>query len=182
MSEPRFREVQQFRQGWLWALLIFSTIPVGLLVSVVTIDEAGGFTRDALTTLAAVAFALIAPLVLFYRAALVTEVREDGLYCKFFPFHLRFRRIPLSKMTRVERVSYSPMRDYGGWGIRFGFSLSRRGISSDEKGVAYIVSGNEGVRIERESKRPLLVGSQRADELRRTIADTRRFGEDTGTD
>lgn len=90
MSQPRFHEIQRFRQGWLWGFLIFSTIPVGLLVFAVTIDEAGGFTPDALATLAAVLFALFAPLVLFYRAGLVTEVREDGLYCKFFPFHLRF--------------------------------------------------------------------------------------------
>ncbi|GAA0246765.1 hypothetical protein ACFFQF_05680 [Haladaptatus pallidirubidus] len=174
MIELRFREAQRFRQGWLWALLIFSTIPVGLLVFVVTINEADGFTRDALTTLATVTVALIAPLILFHRAELVTEVREDGLYCKFFPFHLRFRRIPFSEITRFERVSYSPMRDYGGWGIRFGLSLSLRGISWDEKGAAYIVSGNEGVRIERKGERPLLVGSQRADELRRAIADARR--------
>ncbi len=174
MNEPQFREIQRFRQGWLWAFLLFSTVPIGLLVVVMVVDEAGGFTRDAVTTLVLVMLSLFLPLVAIHRAALATEVREDGLYCKFFPFHLRFRRIPFAEMARVESTEYSAMRDYGGWGIRIGISLSRRGFSWDESGLAYIVSGDEGVRIERTEKRPLLVGSQRADDLRRAIDAERR--------
>ncbi|WP_458186039.1 hypothetical protein [Haladaptatus sp. NG-WS-4] len=172
-DDPHYREVQRFRQGWLWAFLLVTNVPVGLLVAVIIVDESGGFTREAVTTIVLVVFALVLPLVAIHRAALVTEVRDDGLYCKFFPFHLRYRHVRFDAMTHVESTSYSPIRDYGGWGVRLGVSLSRRGLTWDEKGMAYVVSGARGVRIERTDARPLLVGSQRADELRRAI-DARR--------
>ena len=40
--------------------------------------------------------------LLFYSARLVTEVRSDGLYLRFFPFHLSFLRFPLDSIKRSE--------------------------------------------------------------------------------
>ncbi|WP_231184545.1 hypothetical protein [Haladaptatus sp. DYF46] len=173
-GDPRFRETQRFRQGWLWAFLLVTNVPILLLLGVIFADEYGGITREAIRNGALTLLALVLPLVLIHRAVLVTEVRDDGLYLKFFPFHLRFRRIPFEEITAVESSEYSAMRDYGGWGIRWGLSLTRDGLSWDEKGTAYIVDGSEGVRITRDGTRPLLVGSERADELRRAIEDGRR--------
>ncbi len=46
------------------------------------------------------------------------------------------------------------MKEYGGWGIRYGM-----------KGMAYNVSGNRGVQLEFETGKRLLIGSQRPEEL-----------------
>jgi len=64
----------------------------------------------------------------------MTEVRDDGVYFRFFPLHLSFHRIGLEEIVRFEVQTYRPIRDYGGWGIRYGW-----------KGKAYNVSGNRGV-------------------------------------
>lgn len=96
----------------------------------------------------------IVVLVLFATARLTTEVRDDGLYLRFFPFHLRFYRIPLENVIDCHALTYHPIRQYGGWGIRF-----RLG------GKAYNVKGNRGVRLDYNNRRHLLIGSQRADEL-----------------
>lgn len=64
------------------------------------------------------------------------------------------RRIPLSQVRSAKAITYDPVRDYGGYGIRSG-----------RLGAAYIASGNRAVQLELASGRKILVGSQRADEL-----------------
>jgi hypothetical protein len=87
-------------------------------------------------------------------AALNTEVRADGLYVKFFPFHWSFQRIPLENLKGIAVTTYRPILDYGGWGIRYGIA-----------GKAYNVSGNRGVKLTFFKGRSLLIGSQQPEEL-----------------
>jgi hypothetical protein len=100
-------------------------------------------------------------LVWFLSLKLVTEVRDEEVYVKFVRLW-RARTIPLDQIRRVAAVTYSPLLDYGGWGIRCG-----------RKGMAYNVSGNCGVQLELKEGRPILVGSQRAEELARAIEERR---------
>ena len=105
----------------------------------------------------AIVFGLGFP-VLFYILNLTTEVRGDGIYYRFFPFHLSFRRIAFAELAKCEVRDYSPLKDYGGWGIRHG-----------SKGKAYNVSGNRGVQLEMKSGDNLLFGSQRPEEFAEAI-------------
>ncbi len=92
--------------------------------------------------------------VFFYLINLTTEVRADGLYYRFFPIHLSFRKIELRNLTTCEVRTYSALREYGGWGIRRG-----------PKGKAYNVSGNRGVQLELSNGERILIGSRKPDEL-----------------
>ena len=89
---------------------------------------------------------------------LVTDSRSCQLSVGFEGLW-RKRRIPLGDIRSVVEVEYDPAAEYGGYGIRSG-----------AKGLAYIASGNRGVQIELNDGRKLLIGSQRAGELVRTIA------------
>jgi len=93
---------------------------------------------------------------LFYSLKLITEVRNDGLYIRFFP--LSHRIIPFENIKYCEVRTYRPIKEYGGWGIRYG-----------RKGKAYNVSGNRGVQLKLSEGKPLLIGSQKPEELARTI-------------
>ncbi len=84
----------------------------------------------------------------------VTELRNDQLLVELAPFWTR--EVPLSEIESVEAVTYRPIRDFGGWGIRYGFF---------KKQWAYNMKGKEGVLLGLVDKKPLLVGSQRAQEL-----------------
>ncbi|SEO88085.1 hypothetical protein SAMN04487948_106141 [Halogranum amylolyticum] len=146
--EVSFREVQRFRQPWLWALLaVVAVVSVvsGGPVAVVVAVGVGGFV---------------------WSLRLETEVRDDGLYLRFVLFHRSFRRVPWSEMGSFEAVTYRPLGEYGGWGIRW----------RPEK-LAYNVSGSRGVRIERPDDRELLVGSQRPDDLARAMRNAARDAE-----
>ncbi|GAA0677586.1 hypothetical protein ACFQDG_08645 [Natronoarchaeum mannanilyticum] len=148
-TDAHFRETQRFRQPWLWGLLLGVTLLVG---GSLYVEGASG--PGAAIGLAVV----VAVLVLFAVAKLTVEVRDDGVRIRFFPLHLSARRVPLGEIERAEAVEYSPIRDYGGWGIRW-----------TGGGKAYNVSGSEGVRLDRRDANELLIGSQRADELEAAI-------------
>jgi len=144
--------------------------PIGLgygLYKQLLIGQPWGERPMSDTTLIAVAsavFVVDALLVgLFASARLVTLVRADGLDVRFAPIHRRFLRIDLGNVDDVAAVTYAPIRDYGGWGIRFG-----------REGKAYNVWGNRGVRLTFSDGRKLLIGSQRADELVTAIERVRK--------
>jgi hypothetical protein len=94
----------------------------------------------------------------FYYAGLITEVRHDGIYFRYFPLHCSFRRIAFDELKRYEVRTYRPIIEYGGWGIRYG-----------PKGKAYNVSGNRGLQLELISGKRLLIGSQQPEEFLRAV-------------
>ncbi|SFG86703.1 hypothetical protein SAMN04488063_3152 [Halopelagius inordinatus] len=141
--EVPFREEQRFRQWPLWALL-----GVVSLVSVVGMGPLG-------VVVAGVVCGFV------WSLRLVTEVRDDGLYVRFAPLHRSFRRVPWTAVGSVEATTYRPLREYGGWGIRW-----------RPDAIAYNVSGSRGVLLTRPGDRDLLVGSQRPDELATAIRET----------
>jgi hypothetical protein len=55
------------------------------------------------------------------------------------------------------------MKEFGGWGIRYGF-----------KSKAYNVSGNKGLQIVLKNERQILFGSQRHKELEKVMEKARK--------
>lgn len=144
---PAYREVQRFRQPWLWALLG----AVALLMVVL-----GPVAWLGLGVVGAVA-------VFIFALRLETEVRTDGVYVRLWPVHRSFRRIPWAELERYEARQYSPLREFGGWGIRWAPGK-----------IAYNVSGNQGVWLERTNDRSILVGSQRPEAFVRAMRQQER--------
>ena len=151
-----FREVQYFRQPWLWFIVLgISAVAIYSVVEQLILGRTFGDSpaSDSLVLVVGIVFGVVLPL-LFYGMNLTTEVREDGLYYRLFPFHRSFQRIGSSDIRRGQSVSYRPVKDYGGWGIRYGTA-----------GKAYNVSGNRGVQLELRDGRRILMGSQKPEDL-----------------
>jgi len=165
MSSVRFREIQKFRQPWIWCLVLLSsglmlwTFGYGLVQQLV-LDKPWGnkpMSDTGLVLTAFLTFALSLGLVwLFLTMALVVEVRSDALHVHFKM--LKRLIVPYSDIAKVEAVQYRPIVHYGGWGIRRG-----------RHGRAYNVSGNRGVRLDFHDGKHLLIGSQRHTELAAAI-------------
>ncbi len=90
---------------------------------------------------------------------LTTEGGSDGLYIKFFPFHLKFKRIAFDEIAKFYTRTYRPIMEYGGWGIRYGFAWP---LNANK---AYNMSGNKGVQLELKNGKCLLIGTQKPDEF-----------------
>lgn len=153
-----FREVQRFRQWWLWAILL---APVPLLAYLVYKQLILGRpwgnhpVPDCVLIFICANYAL--PCLWMYSTRLETEVHDDELVVRFRLMWPR-KRIPLKDIVRCEARTYSPIREYGGWGVRWGKS-----------GRAFNVSGDRGVQLVLSSGKRLLIGSQQAEALAAAI-------------
>jgi len=140
-----FEEKQKFNQWWLWVIL--------LVFPVLSIMPFNGDGINYNYVLIGIAIPLM-----FYFFELRTFVTKEGLHYQFFPFHFKKHLIKLDEIEKIKALQYSPLGDYGGWGIRYGF-----------KGKAYNVSGNKGVKVHLTNERNILFGSQKHNELARAL-------------
>ncbi len=92
--------------------------------------------------------------MLFFKGRLITEVRPDGLFVRFHPFHRRFKHYRPDDLAGYDAVTYRPIRDFGGWGIRVG-----------PRGRAYNISGNRGVQLEFKNGKRLMLGSRKPEAM-----------------
>lgn len=155
-TEVLFHEVQRFRQIWIWVIiLLICGLCLWAFIQQIILDEPFGNNpaSDTVLIIICIVFGLGFP-ALFFTLKLTTEVRTDGLYYRFTPIHRSFRRIAFEDITKYEMRTYKPIREYGGWGIRYG-----------PNGTAYNISGNRGLQLELLSRKKILIGSQRAEEL-----------------
>lgn len=160
-----FQEQQQFRQVWLWLLLIVvSALSSGTVLWIATGGVVLGedaMSTNGLTSLAVISVTMNALiLALFFTMRLTVEVSTSGLFVQFKPLHRKVHKIDLKDVTLVESITYSALLEYGGYGIR-----KRR------KATAYNVSGDQGVRIYYENGYHYLIGSSRPDALAQAIND-----------
>jgi hypothetical protein len=169
----RFREEQRFRQLWVWLLILpLSAGMIGFFAWAVVEQLVRGhpvgnqpMSDLMLMIVGPLLIALMAGLLwLMWAARLVTEVRDDGIYIRFFPFHRDFHGFLWDEIESFEVRTYRPVLEYGGWGIRFGSG-----------GKAYNVSGNRGLQLTLGGSRSgrVLIGSQRPDELALAVESAR---------
>lgn len=166
-----FEEQQPMRQPWVWIIVLaISLTLVGMfgsgLYRQLYLGKPWGTNPMSDRALIAISAAIIAVALalpfLLLAVRLSVRVSASTLQVHYAPFFNR--RIPLRSIAGCKAVAYQPLRDFGGWGIRF---------SLTGKGRAYNVSGNRGVQLELASGKRLLIGSQRADELASAIETAR---------
>ncbi len=156
VSPVSFREVQRFGQAWVWVLVLMVTAVAwygGYQQLILKKPFGNNPAPDSLMWVILGVVGIGFPLF-FYYLRLVTEVRTDGLYYRFYPLHFRFHRLAFSDIAGCEAVTYRPIRDYGGWGIRFG-----------PRGKAFNVRGNRGVELVLNDQSRILIGSQKPEQL-----------------
>ena len=162
-----FQETQRFRQPYILVLIFLPCVlTIGIIgygmISQLVLDKP--FGDDPMPDLVllisgpVIILLILGPLALVLLCRLETTVRPDGLYIRFYPFHLSDRKIPLEILVSVRALTYRPIMEYGGWGLRFG-----------KGGRAYNISGRKGVRLEFADGKHLLIGSQRSEELAAAI-------------
>ncbi len=149
-----FHEVQPLRVWWVW-LIILIPIVIGwwFFIEQIVFGTPVGTNpaSDSVVLVIWLAFGIGLPLFAYYTR-LITDVRTDGVYIRFFPLHSR--TVALNDIVTYEARQYRPLGEFGGWGIRIGRHKKR----------AYNMSGNQGVELELTDGTRLLIGSQRPEE------------------
>jgi hypothetical protein len=149
-----FKENQKFNQKWLWIILFLAAITQ---ISILILDE--GFKLD--TTNFVLISMMLLPLFLIYFTELRVEISRESLKYQFYPFHLKVYEIQHDEIETYDQITYSPLKDYGGWGINHTI-----------KGSAYNISGNKGVKMILKNGKKILFGSQKAKEFYEALNQT----------
>lgn len=160
-NETMFTEQQRFKQWWLWLILLAVN---GLFLFGVFKQVIGGqqFGNNSMSnTGLLIATSLISILtLLFVSFRLDTTIKKDGIYVRFFPFHFKYKHYAWETLTKSYVRTYSPISEYGGWGLRLGLF---------GKGKAYNVSGDKGLQLEFSTNEQLLIGTNKPEELTATL-------------
>lgn len=152
-QKPLFYEKQRFNQWWLWAIII-----IGLLIG--SYSFYNQFVEGLISMKIILLYILfeLGILLLFITLRLETTITKDEVQVLFFPFHLKKRTYPFSSIKKMEVITYSPIQDYGGWGVRLSFN-----------GKAFNVRGDKGLKLYFDDRKPLLIGTQKPEELQKCL-------------
>ncbi|MBK8554996.1 MAG: hypothetical protein IPL65_04130 [Lewinellaceae bacterium] len=151
-----FKETQHFRQPWIYVLLLGIN---GLLIYGVVQQTLIGqpFGDNPAPTPLLLLFCLIpiAISLLLWFAKLETRIDASGIHFRFWPMLRQERNIRWTDVQHITVRQYKPIREFGGWGVRYGF-----------KGMAYNTSGDMGIEIALKNGKKILLGTQNPEKAR----------------
>ncbi len=160
-----FSEKQHFKQWWIFLLLfliagifIFGFIKQNIL--------GGQFGNNPMSNTGLIISNIIVILfiILFLCLRLDTQIKEDGIYVRFFPFAFKFKHYSWENIEALYMKEYSVLKEYGGWGIRFGIS-----------GKALNVSGKNGLQLKLKNTGALLIGTNQPEEMTKVLKQLEKF-------
>ena len=149
---PIFEETQWFWRRWWWLIGPLSLLPLALE----TLAFSHPLSSKLLLTVGPIGVLMLAGMALL---RLTVRIDAVGIHYQYIPLLNRWRHWPWSEFRRVFPRTYSPLGDFGGWGIK--------GFPGD---LVYNVWGPDGLQLVFRSGNRLLLGTQRPDELRAALA------------
>ncbi|MDR0206395.1 MAG: hypothetical protein LBI45_03955 [Bacteroidales bacterium] len=159
-----FSEQQKFRQIWVWIMLLtLLCIPAYTLWGTIRqlrndIPFGNNPTSNigVIIVFIIILISVLLPFILVLTMKLETIISKEGINFRFFPFHLNFRNYKWEKISKAFVRNYSPLGEFGGWGIKYSY---RTGIR------LFNISGNQGLQIELKNGKKILIGTQKMNEL-----------------
>ncbi len=156
-GENLFTEKQKFTQWWIWIVLLgMNALFLFGIYKQFILKQTFGKNPMSNNELLIATGLCIAIALFFLSLKLETIIKKDGIYVRFFPFHLKFKYYSWDSLTKSYLRQYSPLIEYGGWGMRLGLF---------GKGKAYNVSGNRGLQLEFTNQKKLLIGTNKPEEI-----------------
>lgn len=147
-----FTEEQAFRQWWLLAIL-------GITLIGVSIPIINAYSNTGKVTSEFIGFGIVLLIIiLFWVLRLHTKIDANGVSARFEPTGFFRREYSWREINQCYVRKYSPVNEYGGWGIRGGGTAK-----------AYNVSGNMGIQIITKDQKKFLIGTVKPEEARKVI-------------
>ncbi|HLD18041.1 MAG TPA: hypothetical protein VJB99_03115 [Patescibacteria group bacterium] len=154
-----YSEDQKFHKKFFYTIFAISIVffLFSLFADDIPLDS---FQGNDLNTLPVAAVMGVFLSFLFLLMKLKIRIDATGIYFRFVPFHVKWYHLPFSEIEEAVSVTYRPIRDYGGRGIRYGW----------KKGKAYSLSGNKGIQIKTRKNELILFGTQHPEEFLKALS------------
>ncbi|WP_415325300.1 hypothetical protein [Chryseobacterium sp. MMS23-Vi53] len=131
-------EKQKFNQLLIWLPLI------GLLIFVVFNYFKNSLTSNLIPVL------IVGILILFFLSiTLKYSIFEQEIVISYFPFFKK-KIFKKDEISEISIVTYNPLLDFGGWGVRYGKSGT----------TAYNIKGKTGIFVALKNGKRYLIGTQ----------------------
>jgi hypothetical protein len=157
-----YSEKQRFKQWWLWLIMIgINAIFIFAFIKQVIWSKPVGNQPMGNLGLMGMLLFVCALTVLFFYTRLETQLSEHGVAYRFFPFRRKFTIIPWNQIAEASVLEYSPLIDFGGWGVRY---------SLTGKGKAFNVAGNKGLQLVLKNNDRILIGTQNPETIREVLS------------
>ena len=150
-DETIYEEVQPFDQIWLWIVMGLEFV---VMLGAFLIAGTPYWVIAVGLGVMALTMALLGSLKLY------TRIDKEGVHFRMTPFHFKEKWIPWKEIDQIHVREYSPIKEYGGWGIRMG----------GKNGNAFNVRGNYGIQIVKKNGKKVLIGTQQPHEAGRHLA------------
>ena len=158
MYEIQFSERQNYRQIWVWVLLLsVAGLFLWGIVQQIFLNIPFGNQPASDTLLMSLGLVPMALIGMFLYLRLDTDVNGTGIRIQYRPFHMKPRFIDWKDVKSIELTKVSPWK-LGGWGLRFSGSS-----------IVYSVGGNTYLKLTYSRGRALLIGTQRPKELQEAL-------------
>jgi len=162
-----FKESQRFNQLWLILFGLITVVFIGFGFFNEYKDSGENLSNDQLISMIISGSLMVVVFLLIGFIRLKTKIDENGITYQFSPFHFTPRIIPWSDLSKCYIRKYSPLSEYGGWGIR-GFQT--KGFwDFRNKGMAFNVRGDIGIQLEFKDGGKLLIGTQDSEKAEQVI-------------
>ncbi len=144
-----FEEEQPFSMVWLWVFLGIETIAIFLPLLI---------TGQPWFMFIGMGLIMVLTLSLLGSLKLRTRFDADGIHYRMIPLHRKDQTIPWSEIDSVHVRKYSPIREYGGWGMRY-----------SRNGRAYNVKGDQGIQVVKKNGKRILIGTQQPEDAKQWL-------------
>lgn len=149
-----FIEEQRFKQLWIYIILLISFL-IPLILVINEISDKGWNEAESKIGFIVIIGTFLLSFGFMFSLKLKTRIDEHGISYRFLPFHFSNRLIKWDEIKEAFVRKYSPISDYGGWGMKGGKLWDK------SKGVAYNVSGNIGIQLVLKNGKKILIGTQK---------------------
>jgi hypothetical protein len=133
-------------QNPFWVVLVTIILPVIMLVVAVVVWFS--------TPWASLVLLVVAVMMVFPYGGMQTTVTRQEISVRFGIIGLRVLRLKTEEIENIELKEFSPMADFGGYGIRFNREMS-----------AYYMRGNRGIKLTTTKGKKYIIGSDNPEEL-----------------
>lgn len=160
MDSIIFTETQRFE---FWNILLLAGVAILMFYCVKNYKSKQGSALNSTISKAVLYICAAIPvpvLILFVVMSLNTSIDAKGINVKFSPFEREWKTYSWDSIKSCELKTYSPVNDYGGWGMRNG---------------AYNVSGDKGLLIRFTNGKHFLIGTQKPEEMKAVLEKLNKF-------